>query len=173
MPERARRPDGTFDPTLRGSSLEGWQEWLESEKAREWGLKSALALNGAAVKVFMPLWMLATLLRVPLSLLSIVTVGLLFWPFHWLIVRPITAGAVVSSALWANVPLLRPVLLLVNPIASATAMTLVSLIPDGNPDHLTGRLILFELWPLTERRLTWIAAHGHGGEALPAASPAQ
>lgn len=151
---------GGVDYTLRGESLEDWDTWLAGRRDTEWLLTAGMAVNKGAIVVSVPLWMLATIIRLPLSVLSLVTGGLLFWPLHWLIVRPLTFLVVASSRLWAAVPFSRPVLYIAGPLITVTGMTLISLIPDGNPDHLKARLILCELWPLSSRRLEWIAGRG-------------
>ena len=47
------------------------------------------------------------------------------------------------------------------PLITTLSMVVVSLIPDMNPDHKSARQILYELWPLSQTRLDWIAEHGN------------
>lgn len=145
------------DFSLRGDSLAKWNDWLAMKKETEWLLTAGMTANKVAATVSLPLWMLATVIRVPLSLLSIITGGLMFWPFHTLLVRPLVFLVVTTSRLWAAVPAVRPILLLLCPLLTVVSMTVISLIPDGNPDHLSARMVLTELWPLSSRRLEWIA----------------
>lgn len=157
------------DFSLRGDDLDAWEQWLASEKQQEWLLTWGIRVNKVAVRASLPLWMLATILRIPLSFVSLFTGGLIFWPLHRLLVRPLTFAVVVSSEVWTKMPAVRPLLLLLCPLQTTVGMTVISLIPDGNPDHLSARLILCELWPLTYRRLQWIAEHRPAQVSSPAA----
>ena len=158
----ASSPATEVDFSLYGDNLQAWRDWLASQEEHEWLLTWAIRANKAGIALSLPLWMLATLLSVPLSLLSMLTGGLLFWPFHWLLVRPLSFLVVGTSAVWPAVPPLRPLLLLTGPLLTSVSMVIISLIPDGNPDHQQARRILCELWPLSSRRLQWIAARGTG-----------
>jgi len=162
MSETARNYGQEVDVTLSGDSLQGWKEWLATQEKHEWLLTWAMSANKAAVTITLPLWMVARLISLPLSLLSLLTAGLLFWPFHWLLIRPGTFLVLLTSDMWAAMPVLRPLLLVLGPFLAVIGMVVVSLIPDGNPDHQGARLILCELWPLSRRRLEWIAEHGIG-----------
>lgn len=153
------------DYSLRGDSLADWNGWLDAQRSTEWLLSIGIAANRVAATVSLPFWMLATLIRVPLSVLSMVTGGLLFWPFHTLLVRPLMFLALTTSQLWSAVPPARPLLIVFGPLLTMLSMTVISLIPDGNPDHLSARMMLIELWPLSSRRLEWIAERGTGAPA--------
>ena len=152
----------TVDFTLYGDSLQAWKEWLASQEEQEWLLSWGIRANRAAVMVSVPLWILARLIGVPLALLSLITMGLVFWPFHWLLIRPLTFLVTATSEVWAALPAVRPLLIILGPMLAVIGMVVISLIPDGNPDHQSARLVLCELWPLTSRRLQWIAQRGNG-----------
>ncbi len=149
------------DYTLYRENLTAWREWLASQEKQVWLLTWAIRVNRAAITVSMPLWLLATVISLPLRLVSLLTGGLVFWPFHWLLIRPLTFLVLSASTLWWATPLLRPMFLLVGPLIMTTSMVVISLIPDGNPDHQSARHILCELWPLSQPRVDWIAEHGN------------
>ena len=150
------------DVSLYGDNLQAWNEWVTSLKDSEWLLRWALRVTKAAVVVTLPLWLLAQLISIPLTFISMIAFGHLFLPLHWLLVRPLTFFVVSTSALWAAAPLARPVLLLLGPMTVAFAMIVISLVPDMNADIRDARRFLCELWPLTDRRLQWIAERGTG-----------
>ena len=156
------------DVTLYGQSLGTWREWIATLERQEWLLGWAIRANRAAVMISLPLWMIAAVLSVPLTVLAILTGGLLFWPFHWLMIRPLTFLVVWTSDLWTAIPVLRPALLLIGPPLAALGLIALHLIPDGNVDIKHARQVLCELWPLSRRRLSWIAEYGTG-RAQPAA----
>jgi hypothetical protein len=58
-------------------------------------------------------------------------------------------------------------LLLIGPPIVALAVIMISLIPDMNVDIRDSRRLLCELWPLSHRRLQWIADRGTGQPAQP------
>jgi hypothetical protein len=155
------------DVTLYGASLDLWREYITSRQAEEWLLRWAIRFTKAAVTISLPLWMAATLIRVLLNFLVILTLGLfglVLLPVHWLLIRPLTWAVLASADLWENRPVTRPLLLVLGPLVAAITMVIVSLTPDANVDFLRARLILCELWPLSNRRLRWIHEHGNGLE---------
>jgi len=155
----------TVDVGLYGESLQAWEEWVASLRDGEWLLGWALRLNRAAVIISLPLWLIAQLISVSLTFISILAFGHLFLPFHWLVVRPLTSLVLWTSKLWTLAPAARPVLLLIGPPIVALAMIMISLIPDMNADIRDSRRFLCELWPLSHRRLQWIAERGSGRTA--------
>jgi len=121
-----------------------------------------MRLNRAAIIISLPLWSIAALISIPLTFISILAFGHLFLPFHWLVVRPLTSLVLWTSQLWTVAPTARPVLLLIGPPVVALAVIMISLIPDMNVDIRDSRRLLCELWPLSHRRLQWIADRGTG-----------
>lgn len=164
----ARQGQGNqgVDVTLYGESLQAWREWLAAQEKDEWLLTWAVRANKAALIISLPLWGLAALISVPLTLLAMLTVGLVFWPFHWLVIRPLTLLVLWTSDLWMAVPVVRPGLLLIGPPLAALSLVALHLIPDGNVDIKHARQVLAELWPLSRWRLHWIAEHGTGRAQL-------
>jgi len=153
------------DVSLHGDSLEAWEAWVASLQGSEWLLVWAMRLNRAVVIISLPFWLIAQLISIPLTFISILAFGHLFLPFHWLVVRPLTYLVVWTSEIWTAAPAARPVLLLVGPLLVAVAMIMISLIPDMNADIRDSRRFLCELWPLSQRRLWWIAERGSGQAA--------
>lgn len=149
------------DYSLYRENLKAWREWLALQEEQVWLLAWTIRVNRAAITVSIPLWLLATVISLPLRIVSLLTGGLPFWPFHWLLVRPLTFLVLATSALWWAIRPLRPALLLLGPLITIMGMVVISLIPDGNPDHQSARHILCELWPLSQPRLDWIAEHGN------------
>lgn len=156
------------DVTLYGDSLQSWREWVKTLEGQEWLLRWAIRANKAVVMFSLPLWMIASILSVLLTPLVILASGLLFWPFHLLMIRPLTFLVIWSSELWMVIPFVRPVLLLIGPILAAFTLIAVHLVPDMNVDYKEARQVLCELWPLSRRRLNWIAEHGTGRAQLAA-----
>jgi hypothetical protein len=155
----------TVDVSLSGESLQAWEECVASLRGTEWLLGWALRLNRAAVIISLPLWLIAQLISIPLTFISIVAFGHLFLPFHWLVVRPLTSLVLWTSDLWMVAPAARPLLLLIGPPIVALGMIMISLTPDMNVDIRDSRRFLCELWPLSHRRLQWIAQRGTGRAA--------
>ena len=149
------------DYSLYRENLQAWRDWLALQEKQVWLLTWAIRANRAAITVSMPLWPLATVISVPLGFVAILTGGLVFWPFHWFLIRPLTFLVLSTSRLWWTIRPLRPALLLEGPLITTVSMVVVSLIPDMNPDHKDARQILYELWPLSQPRLDWIAEHGN------------
>jgi hypothetical protein len=160
MPMSAGR---RFDVSLYGDNLQAWQVWVASLQDSEWLLRWAMRINKAAILGSLPLWMVATLISIPLTFISMLAFGHLFLPFHWLIVRPLTFLVVWTSQLWTAAPVARPLLLLVGPLIVAVALVMIRLIPDMNVDFRESRHRMCDLWPLSSRRLQWIAERGTGG----------
>ena len=150
------------DVGLYGESLQAWKERVASLRGSEWLLGWALRLNRAAVIISLPLWLVAHLISIPLTFISFLAFGHLFLPFHWLVVRPLASLVLWTSKVWTIAPAARPVLLLIGPPIVALAMIMISLIPDMNVDIRDSRRFLCELWPLSHRRLQWIAERGSG-----------
>jgi hypothetical protein len=150
------------DVTLYGESLRAWGQWVAGLEREERLLRWATRANRAAVMISLPLWMIAAVLSIPLTLPAILTGGLLFWPLHWLVIRPLTFLVVWTSDLWTAIPVLRPALLFIGPPLAALGLIALHLIPDGNVDIKHARQVLCELWPLSYRRLRWIAEYGTG-----------
>ena len=125
-----------MDISLYGDSLKQWNEWISSLQQQEWLIRWAMRANKVAITVSMPVWMIARVIGIPLMVLS-------------------------SCNTWTRVPASRPILLLFVPIVVILSMILISLIPY-EPDIRDTKHILCELWPLSQRRLEWIAAHGTG-----------
>jgi len=155
----------SVDVTLHGDSLEAWEAWVASLRGSEWLLAWAMRLNRVAVIISLPFWLIAQLISIPLTLISMAAFGHLFLPLHWLVVRPLTYLVVRSSEMWTATPAARPVLLLMGPLLVAVAMVLISLIPDMNTDIRDSRRFLCELWPLSQRRLRWIAERANAHAA--------
>ena len=153
---------GRLDVSLYGESLQAWREWVAALRQKEWLLRWAMWANKAAVVISLPFWMIAAVISIPLTFVSFLAFGHLFLPFHWLLVRPLTALVLWTSHLWALVPAVRPVFLVLGPFIVALAMIVISLIPDMNSDFRDARRFLCELWPLSQRRLQWVAEHGTG-----------
>jgi hypothetical protein len=150
------------DVGLYGESLQAWKERVASLRGSEWLLGWALRFNRAAVIISLPLWLVAHLISIPLTFISFLAFGHLFLPFHWLVVRPLASLVLWTSKVWTIAPAARPVLLLIGPPIVALAMIMISLIPDMNVDIRDSRRFLCELWPLSHRRLQWIAERGSG-----------
>lgn len=150
------------DVSLYAESLASWNEWVASLQRDEWLLGWAMRLNRAALVASLPFWLIAQLISIPLTFISMLAFGHLFLPFHWMLVRPLTSLVLWTSDLWTEVPAARPVLLLVGPLLVALGMVIISLIPDMNVDIRDSRRFLCELWPLSRRRLQWIAERGNG-----------
>jgi hypothetical protein len=157
----------TVDVSLYGESLRAWEEWVASLQGSEWLLAWAMRLNRAAIIISLPLWLTAQLISIPLTFISMLAFGHLFLPFHWLVVRPLTSLVLWTSELWTVAPAARPVFLLIGPPIVALAMIMISLIPDMNVDIRDSRRFLCELWPLSQRRLQWIADRGTGQPVQP------
>jgi hypothetical protein len=157
----------TLDVSLYGESLRAWEEWVASLQGGEWLLAWAMRLNRAAIIISLPLWLTAQLISIPLTFISMLAFGHLFLPFHWLAVRPLTCLVLWTSELCRVAPAARPVLLLIGPPIVALAMIMISLIPDMNVDIRNSRRFLCELWPLSQRRLQWIADLGTGQPVQP------
>jgi len=149
-----------MDIALYGDSLREWREWVSSLKKQEWLLPLAILLNKVLVYGSMPLWALATLIGPPFMSLDLLTSRLLSAPLRAVLF--LLFGSVRhSSKLWTEAPAARPLLLLFTPIIVALAIILMYLIPHES-DARDTKHILCELWPLTERRLEWIATRGNG-----------
>jgi hypothetical protein len=155
----------TVDVGLYGESLQAWKEWVASLQGSERLLAWAMRLNRAAVTISLPFWLVAHLISIPLTFISMLAFGHLFLPFHWLVVRPLTSLVLWTSEVWTAAPAARPVLLLMGPLIVVLAMIMISLIPDMNVDIRDSRRFLCELWPLSQRRLRWIAERGSGQAA--------
>lgn len=150
-----------FDITLYSESLKAWREWLESAKQEEWLLRWGMLANRVAVIGSLPLWMLATILSIPLTLVYFLTFGLPFLLLNTLVLNPLIALVGLTSRLWEAMPPVRPVLLIVGPFIVVLAMIFVSLLP-AETDRREAERVYFELWPLSQRRMRWIAMHGTG-----------
>ena len=157
--------DRAVDVSLYGESLQAWKDWVASLEDNEFLLRWAIRATKAAVLVSLPFWLIAQLISIPLTFISMIAFGHLFLPFHWLFVRPLTSFVVATSQLWTLAPATRPVLLLIGPLIVALAMVVISLVPDMNVDIRDARRSLCELWPLSQRRLQWIAERGTGRPA--------
>ena len=157
------RPDLTRDITLCGTSLEEWRQWVlllrQQERLSNW----AIGLNAGIVMLTLPLWMLARVIGVPLMLIDALTLRLAGVPFR-LMSTTMQREVLWASDLWTQAPLLRPLLLAVQPVLTAAAMVLMSLAPE-EPDIRETKLIMAQLWPLTASRLAWIAERGNGQDA--------
>jgi hypothetical protein len=149
-----------MDITLYGDSLKGLKEWVSSLKREERLLGMATVVTKVSVYGSMPLWVIALLIGLPFMFLDLLTFRLLSAPLR-LLLAPLLGWVHSSSEIWAKTPLARPFLILPMPIVIALAMILVYLIPH-EPDIRQTKNVLVELWPLTERRLQWIATHGNG-----------
>lgn len=153
-----------MDISLYGDSLKQWNEWVSVLQRQEWLLRWAMRVNKAVIAISMPLWMLARIIGIPIQLIlgpiDLVTFGLLLAPLR-ILLWPIFELVLSSCGIWTRVPAIRPILLLFVPIAVVASMILISLIPYES-DIRDTKYILCELWPLSQRRLEWINAHGTG-----------
>jgi hypothetical protein len=149
-----------MDITLYGDSLKEWKEWVSSLKQQERLLPLAILLNKVFVYGSMPLWVIALLIGIPFMFLHILTLRLLSAPLRALLLL-LLALVRSSSEIWAKSPVARPFLILSMPIIVALAMILIYLIPHESDVRQT-KNVLCELWPLSERRLQWIATRGNG-----------
>lgn len=149
-----------MDISLYGDSLKQWNEWVSSLQQQEWLLRWTIRVNKAIIYVSMPVWMVARFVGILIQFIDLITFRLFTVPLRillWLIL-----GFILSSCnIWTRAPAARPVLLMFVPMAVALAMVLISLISD-EPDIRDTKYILCQLWPLSQRRLEWIAAHGTG-----------
>ena len=66
-----------------------------------------------------------------------------------------------TSDLWTKAAPARPFLLVMASPGIGITMAMISLIPD-EPDARRAKHVLCELWPLSQRRIRWIADHGTG-----------
>ncbi len=149
-----------MDISLYGDSLKQWNEWISSLQQQEWLIRWAMRANKVAITVSMPVWMIARVIGIPLMFIDIITWRLFTAPLR-IVLWPIMALVLSSCNTWTRVPASRPILLLFVPIVVILSMILISLIPY-EPDIRDTKHILCELWPLSQRRLEWIAAHGTG-----------
>lgn len=147
-----------IDVSLRGDNLEAWREHIAVLKESEWLLSSGLHANNAAVLLTTPFLMSARVIGIPLQLLGVVTMGAIHYLFQ-LVLAPFWAMVLWTSGLWSSAPFARPFLLIVGPVNSGLTMILVSLFPE-QPDVRDSRIMLCELWPLSQRRLAWIKERG-------------
>jgi hypothetical protein len=149
-----------MDITLYGDSLKEWKEWASSLKQQERLLPLAILLSKVFVYGSMPLWVIALLIGIPFMFLDMLTFRLLSAPLRALL-SLLLALVRSSSETWAKSPFARPFLILSMPIIVALAMILIYLIPHESDVRQT-KNVLCELWPLSERRLQWIATRGNG-----------
>ncbi len=150
-----------IDISLRGDNLEAWREHIAILKESEWLLSFALLANNAAVLFTTPFWMSARVIGIPLQLLGVITMGAIHYLFQ-MVLAPFWAVVLWTSGLWTTAPFARPFLLVVGPVNCALTMILVSLFPE-HPDVRDSRIMLCELWPLSQRRLEWIKERGRSG----------
>jgi hypothetical protein len=148
------------DISLYGESLAAWKEWVDSLQQTEWLLGWAQKANKAGVIISMPFWLAATVLLVPLTILDVLTLHLPLMPLRWLLDLELKF-LLGTGSLWENAPGARPVLLLIGPTLSASALVLVHLIPHAGNER-ADKSALCELWPLSLRRLRWIQERGNG-----------
>lgn len=149
-----------MDVTLYGDSLREWKTWVASLKREENWLRVAMTTTKLSVLGSLPFSLLAVLLLLPLTFLDILTFHLFCAPLRMLL-APLIGWIRTSSALWPNSPFARPFLIMPTPIVILMSMVLINLIPQ-EADVRATRDALIELWPLTERRLEWIATRGNG-----------
>jgi len=178
-----------WDISLYGDSLKEWKEWVSSLRQQEWLLRWAMRVNKAVVIVSIPAVCIARVIGIPLQFLDLIAIALrpgilqyvmkvrrsppkaeamallffipwftaplriLLWPLLGLVLR--------SCNIWTRVPATRLILLVFVPIAVILSMILISLIPY-EPDIREKKYRLCELWPLSQRRLGWIATYGTG-----------
>lgn len=159
-----------MDITLYGDSLKAWKEWAVSLEKKEPLLGLAIIVTKVSASGSMPLWLIAVIIGLPLTFLDILTLHLFCAPLRVLI-APLIAWVRTSSDFWARSPVARPFLILPMPIVIVLSMILIHLIPQ-EPDIKQTKDVLVELWPLTERRLEWIATHGNGKAAQEAPAAA-
>ena len=146
---------------LYDESLQAWRESVEASQRSEWLLGWALRVTRATVSLSKPLWMIATGISAVLAPLHQWTGGRAFRPFQWLALSPLIAALLLTSDLWTKAAPARPLLLVLAPPGIAVTMAMISLIPD-EPDARRAKHVLCELWPLSLRRIRWIAVHGTG-----------
>lgn len=146
---------------LYDESLRAWRESVESSQRSEWLLGWAMRVTRATVTISTPFWMIATGISAVLAPLHQLTGGRAFLPLQWLVLSPLMAIVLLTSDLWTRVVSVRPLLLVLAPPGIAITMAMISLIPD-EPDTRRAKHILCELWPLSQRRIRWIADHGAG-----------
>lgn len=152
-----------IDISLRGDNLEAWRKHIATLKESEWLLSFALLANNAAVLATIPLRLSARVMGFPLQLLGIITMGAIHYLFQ-IVLAPFWALVLWTSGLWSSAPFARPFLLVVGPASAALTLILVSLFPE-QPDVRDSKILLCELWPLSQRRLAWIREHSRSGLA--------
>ena len=148
------------DISLYGESLAAWKEWVGSLQQTEWLLRWARRANRAGVTISTPFWLAAAVLLVPMTILDALTLQLPLMPLRWLLDFELKL-LLSTGSLWESAPGTRPLMLLIGPSLSASALVLVHLIPHEG-DVRADKCALCELWPLSLRRLRWIEQRGNG-----------
>ncbi len=146
---------------LYDESLQDWREAVEASQRSEWLLDWALRVTRVTVTLSKPLWMIATGISAVVAPLYQWTGGRAFRPLHWLVLSPLMATLLWTSDLWTKAAPARPFLLVMASPGIGITMAMISLIPD-EPDARRAKHVLCELWPLSQRRIRWIADHGTG-----------
>ena len=151
-----------IDISLRGDNIEAWRQYIAVLKESEWLLSYGLVANNAAVLFTTPIWMSARVIGIPFQLLGVITMGAIHYLFQMALI-PFWVLVLWTSTLWSSAPFARPFLLVIGPVNSALTMILVSLFPE-QPSVRDSRIMLCELWPLSQRRLEWIKERGRSGD---------
>jgi hypothetical protein len=146
---------------LYDESLQDWRDSVEASRRSEWLLGWSLRVTRATITFSKPLWMIATGISAVLAPLHQWTGGRAFLPLQWLVLSPLMATLLLTSDLWTKSASVRPFLLVMAPPGIGITMAMISLIPD-DPDARRAKHVLCELWPLSQRRIRWIAVHGTG-----------
>lgn len=149
-----------WDITLYGDSLKEWRSWEAELQQQEWLTGWARLANKIVVAISLPFVIVARIIGIPLMLIDLLTFRLLTAPLR-LILTLIFNLVLWSSGLWTRTPSSRPVLIIIQPLLIASTMVLIALTPQES-DIRDTQNILCELWPLSRRRLDWIAERGSG-----------
>ncbi len=116
--------------------------------------------NKIIVAISLPFVLVARIIGIPLMFIDLLTFRLLTAPLR-LILALIFNLVLWSSGLWTRTPSSRPALIIIQPLLISLTMVLIALTPQES-DIRDTQNILCELWPLSRRRLDWIAERGSG-----------
>ena len=148
------------DITLYGDNLQDWRDWIVTLENDEPLLRWAIRLRQNAIMLSMPFYLLGRIVGIPMTFITNLTFGIAAIPFKLLESLAMTV-VMGTSRHWPQSSSSRPLLLLIGPPAAATAM-LIGSIPPAEPDVRETKEVLYQLWPLGQRRLEWIAERGNG-----------
>ena len=155
------------DVSLYGDNLRAWKDAVAQAGSSEVLLPAARFAAKAAVLLSSPLWLIATIFSAVIGVFSVYTGGWLsklLLPVHWLLAAPLMKLAVTLCRAWVSLPAGRPLVILLAVPVLALTMVFGALVPTSS-NVRSNKQMLCELWPLTERRLYWLARYGN--EAAP------